>query len=209
MQNRNNLILKEGGYMDKNRLFDQYQSEPNPEHWRGFPEFMWDLGFEMDCYNSVPYFERLDRQTHTEKEIQDQLLSEMKSWTTQEIGNHIFSRYRELTHWSDYGYPEEKGAYFFERAFPILQTLLELDWNKRNTIPTLECFSEMVIGKFKSNIEDNVINKAEAFLKDEGRFHIQSKYSEYIEKAKESDFAIPKFYGVCVSETVSLLNDMF
>ena len=58
MQNRNNLILKEGEYMDKNRLFDQYQSEPNPEHWRGFPEFMWDLGFEMDCYNSVPYFER-------------------------------------------------------------------------------------------------------------------------------------------------------
>ena len=195
--------------MDKNQLFKQYESEPTPEHWLGFPELMWDLGFEMDCYNSAPSFEALDWQTHTEKEIQDQLLSEMKSWTTQEVGNYIFSRYRELTHWSDYGYPEEKGAYFFERAFPILQNLIDSDWDRRNTIPTLACFSEMVISRFKSYIDKNLIKQAEAFLKDEGRFHIQSKYSEYIGKAKESDFAIPKFYGVCISETVSLLNDMF
>jgi len=195
--------------MDKNQLFEQYQFESNPEHWRGFPELMWDLGFEMDCYNSAPSFEVLDWQTHTEKEIQDQLLCEMKNWTTQEVGNYIFSRYRELTHWSDYGYPEEKGAYFFERAFPILKTMLESDWEKRNAIPTLECFSAMVTNRFKSKINENTINQAEAFLKDEGRFHIQSKYSEYIEKAKDGDFAIPKFYGVCVSEMLSLLNDMF
>ena len=79
--------------MDRTQLFTQYQSEPNPEHWRGFPELMWDLGFEMDCYNSAPSFEVLDQQSHTEKEIQDQLLSEMKNWTTQEVGNYIFSRY--------------------------------------------------------------------------------------------------------------------
>lgn len=195
--------------MDRTQLFKQYESEPNPEHWRGFPELMWDLGFEMDCYNSAPSFERLDRQAHTEKEIQDQLLSEMKNWTTQEVGNYIFSRYRELTHWSDYGYPEEKGAYFFERAFPILQAMLKSDWESRNTVPTLECFSEMVTSRFKSDIDDNMVKQAETFLKGEGRFHIQSRYSEYIEKAKEGDLAIPKFYGVCVSETVSLLNDMF
>lgn len=194
--------------MDRTQLFTQYQSEPNPEHWRGFPELMWDLGFEMDCYNSAPSFEVLDWQSHTEKEIQDQLLSEMKNWTTQEVGNYIFSRYRELTHWSDYGYPEEKGAYFFERAFPILQTLLDFDWSNRNTIPTLESFSEMVISHFKSKIEESAMTQAEAFLKDEGRFHIQDNYNKYIAKAKESDFAIPKFYGVCISETVSLLNDM-
>jgi len=195
--------------MDKNYLFEQYQFEPNPEHWRGFPELMWNLGFEMDCYNSAPSFEVLDWQTHIEKKIQDQLLSEMKNWTTQEVGNYIFSRYRELTHWSDYGYPEEKGAYFFERAFPILQAMLESDWERRNTIPTLECFSKMVTSRFKSDIDDNTIKQAEAFLKDEGQFHIQSKYNEYIRKANEGYFAIPKFYGVCVSETVSLLNDMF
>ena len=40
--------------MDRTKLFKQYESEPNPEHWRDFPELMWDLGFEMDCYNSVP-----------------------------------------------------------------------------------------------------------------------------------------------------------
>ena len=39
--------------MDKNQLFKQYESEPNPEHWLGFPELMWDLGFEMDCLPSV------------------------------------------------------------------------------------------------------------------------------------------------------------
>ena len=195
--------------MDKYHLFEQYQFEPNPEHWRGFPELMWDLGFEMDCYNSAPSIKVLDWQTHTEKEIQDQLISEIKNWTTQEVGNYIFSRYRELTHWSDYGYPEEKGAYFFERAFPILQAMLESDWERRNTTPTLEYFLEMVTSRFKSNIDDNTIKQAEAFLKDEGRFHIQSKYSEYIEKAKEGDLAIPKFYEVCVSETVSLLNNMF
>ena len=91
----------------------------------------------------------------------------------------------------------------------MLQNLIDSDWDRRNTIPTLAYFSEMVISRFKSYIDKNLIKQAEAFLKDEGRFHIQSKYSEYIEKAKESDFAIPKFYGVCVSETVSLLNDMF
>ena len=105
-------------------MFKQYQFEPNPEHWRSFPELMWDLGFEMDCYNSAPSFETLDWQTHTEKEIQDQLLSEIKNWTTQEVGNYIFSQYRELTHWFDYSYPEEKGAYFFERAFPIFSSYL-------------------------------------------------------------------------------------
>ena len=194
--------------MDRTKLFKQYESEPNPEHWRRFPELMWDLGFEMDCYNSAPKFEVLDWQTHTEKEIQDQLLSEMKNWTAQEVGNYIFSRYRELTHWSDYGYPEEKGAYFFERAFPMLQAMLNADWERRNTIPSLDCFTKMVIGKFKSEIDENYIKQAEAFLQDEGRFHIQDKYSEYIEKAKEGDLVIPKFYGVCISETVSLLNDM-
>ena len=105
-------------------MFDSYKSEPNPEHWCGFPELMWKLGFEMDCYRSAPSFEELDMWTHTEKEIQDQILSEMTKWTTQQVGNYIFSRYRELTHWSDYGYPYEKGAYFFERAFPILESKL-------------------------------------------------------------------------------------
>ena len=177
-------------------MFEQYRLEPNPEHWRGFPELMWDLGFEMDCYNSTHSFEVLDWQTHAEKEIQDQLLSEMKNWTTQEVGNYVFSRCREVTHWSDYGCPEEKGAYFFERAFPILQTMLNADWERRNTIPTLDGFAEMVIGRFKSGFDENDIKQADVFLKDEGQFHIQSNYNEYVEKAKEGDFAIPKFYGI-------------
>ena len=195
--------------MDKNRLFDQYQLEPNPEHWRGFPELMWNLGFEMDCYNSAPFFEVLDWQSHTEKEIQDQLLSEMEHWTTQEVGNYIFSRYRELTHWSDYGYPEEKGAYFFARAFPILIDKLNADWKTRNTIPALEAFSEMVISKFKSDIDKNDSHRAQRFLDDEGAWHIRCKYNEFIDKTKENKLPIPMFYGVCLSETVSFLKEVF
>ena len=75
--------------MDKNQLFEQYRLESNPEHWRGFPELMWDLGFEMDCYNSAPSIKVLDWQTHTEKEIQDQLLSEMKNWTMDTRCSHL------------------------------------------------------------------------------------------------------------------------
>lgn len=102
-------------------LFTPYKIEQNPERWAGFPELMWKLGFEMDCYNSAPKYEKLSWEEHTEKEIQDQLLVEMKKWTKQQVGNYIFSRFRDLTHWCDYGYPEEQGAYFFEKAFAILE----------------------------------------------------------------------------------------
>ena len=145
----------------------------------------------------------------TEKDIQDKILSEMKDWKTQEVGNFIFSRYRELTHWSDYGYPEEQGAYFFERAFPILQSKLSADWEKRNTIPSLECFSEMVIIKFKHNLDENTAQKAEEFLEDEGAYHIRNKYLECVKIASECASEIPKFYGPHVSEAAFLLGVMF
>ena len=119
-------IVKSQGY------FAEYINEENPEHWHGFPELMWYLGFEMDCYSSMPKTTELDCQTHSEKERQDHLLKQMPQWTAQEVGNYIFSRYRELTHWSDYGYPEEKGGYFFKHAFPILQQKIGEEWESRN-----------------------------------------------------------------------------
>lgn len=121
-------IVKSQGY------FAAFINEENPEHWRGFPELMWYLGFEMDCYSSAPKFTELDWQTHSEKDRQDHLLKQMPQWTAQEVGNFIFSRYRELTHWSDYGYPKEKGGYFFKHAFPILQQKLGEEWESRNEI---------------------------------------------------------------------------
>lgn len=195
--------------MDITNLFDSYKSEPNPEHWRGFPELMSKLGFEMDCYHSAPKFNEFNRVTHSEKEIQDQLLSEMTNWTAQEVGNYILSRYRYLTHWCDYGYAKEKGAYFFERAFPILERLLTLDWEKRNTVPTIEEFSEMVISRFVCDIDPKLQKQADIFLSDEGPYHIRRKYKEYLEQLHEQQITTPMFYGRCVSEAVFFLRDMF
>jgi len=123
--------------MKRTDLFSSYIQEKNPEHWRGFSEVMWDLGFEMDCYRSKPECESFSQEGHSEKEIQDHILTEMLKWNTQEVGNYIFSRYRELTHWSDYGYPEEKGHYFFERAFPILAEKIATDRDSQNMIPNV------------------------------------------------------------------------
>ena len=96
----------------------EFINEPNLDKWHGFSELMYESGFEMDCYNSAPDFENSGT---TEKEIQDNLLKHMENWTLQQVGNYIFSRYRELTHWSDGGYPQEKGTYFFRKAFEILE----------------------------------------------------------------------------------------
>lgn len=103
-------------------MFEEYIREPNPEHWQGFPEMMWALGFKMDCYTSGPVIEYDPYGNgHSHKEHQDLILAELQKQPTRIVGNYIFSRYRDLTHWSDYGYPEEQGHYFFERAFPILE----------------------------------------------------------------------------------------
>ena len=71
-------IVKKQGY------FDEYVNEPDPEHWRGFPELMWELGFEMDCYKSAPCLEETTRQEQSKTAIQDRLLSHMAHWTAQE-----------------------------------------------------------------------------------------------------------------------------
>ena len=110
--------------MNDANLFVDFINEENPELWQGFPELMWEFGFEMDCYQSATHVDMLDPRENSEKDIQDYLLEQMQTWSTQKVGNYIFSRYRELTHWSDYGYPKEKGSYFFKQAFLILQQKL-------------------------------------------------------------------------------------
>lgn len=111
-------------------IFDKYIKEENPEHWidMGFADFMWHLGFEMDCYKS---FEELypypsdERKTNQEK--QDWILSKLKLSSTQIVGNYIFSRFRYLTHWCDYGYDETESTYFFPKAFAILEDKMVTD----------------------------------------------------------------------------------
>ena len=103
-------------------IFEKYVNEPDLEQWIGFPELMWGLGFEMDCYDSAPEIKNLPwNEKQTEKQRRDEVLAMLGKLPVRVVGNYIFSRYRELTHWSDYGYPAEKGAYFFGQAFQILK----------------------------------------------------------------------------------------
>lgn len=196
--------------MDIKTLFISYKEEQNPERWRGFPELMWKLGFEMDCYNSAPKYDELSRRTHSEREIQDQLLSLMQDWTTQEVGNYIFSRYRELTHWSDYGYPKEKGAYFFGKAFPILEGKLSIDWDKRNTVPSLEEFTDAVslhmVSLLCNESSDDVIAFAHS---DEGQYYIRGKYKEYIAQYDETTLNAPMLRGKCAREAAYYIKDLY
>ena len=102
-------------------LFSPYLSDLNPEHWiDSFPDLMWGLGFEMDCYSSYnALFQPADSHL-PQTEIEDIILSNLSACPLQVVGNYIFSRFRELTHWCDYGYPSERVTYFFPRAFEIL-----------------------------------------------------------------------------------------
>ena len=191
-------------------LFLSYKTEANPEHWEGFPETMWNLGFEMDCYQSAPTHTIPANKTYTEREQQDHLLSQMDAWETQDVGNYIFSRYRELTHWSDYGYPEERGHYFFVRAFPILESKLVADWDKRNTIPSLKEFSKLVASRLvRLRDNENSLDIHAFVFSDEGQFYIKEKYNEYSTKQESKEISTPMFRGKCVTEAAYYMLELY
>ena len=190
--------------------FYEFIQEDNPEQWEGFPELMWGLGFEMDCYESAPKFDLLHRHKHTEKEIQDQLLQHMQNWDTQEVGNYIFSRYRELTHWSDYGYPEERAGYFFKRAFIILQEKLGEEWEDRHCEPEIDEFSALILKKFSYRLEPTQLDKIREFIySDEGQYHIKTKYNEYMQRLKVDKITLPMLRGRCVTETAKYIEILY
>lgn len=107
-------------------IFDQFKEDLDPEHWCcTLPDIMWGLGFEMDCYNS--YYEiypELWEYHLTQKEEDDIILNNLAASSIQIAGNYIFSRFRYLTHWS-YGYNTADEAYFFSKAFAILEEKFE------------------------------------------------------------------------------------
>lgn len=192
-------------YIVKNKgFFFEYQNEPNPEHWCGFPELMWELGFEMDCYNSAPKIAALDYRSHSEKEIQDHLLKHMNDWTTQEVGNYVFSRYRELTHWSDYGYPEERGGYFFKRAFHILQMKLGEEWEERYLEPEFDEFTALVTNKFI-----NAPHLQKFALSDEGQFHLKAIYNDLMQRLEKDEINVPILRNRCIKEVAEELEGLY
>ena len=196
--------------MNDKKLFSAFVKESNPEHWREFPDIMWNLGFEMDCYESAPENCACIRDLQTEKERQDYILEKMNDWSTQEVGNFIFSRYRELTHWSDYGYPEEKGHYFFEKAFPILEKKLLAEWNARNTIPTIIEFTEIVASYLTRLLNNELPQRVKDFtFSDEGQFYLLEKYNECVIRYSNNKITAPMFRGRCARETAYYLKDLY
>jgi ADP-ribosylglycohydrolase len=104
-------------------MFDIYKEDLNPEHWCDeFPSLMWGLGFEMDCYASFKeLYPNAACDERAPRKREDRILDKLAQSDVQVVGNYIFSRFRELTHWSDYGYEPEKAEYFFPKAFEILE----------------------------------------------------------------------------------------
>ena len=108
-------------------IFDEYIKDTNLEHWcETFPELMWGLGFKMDCYESyLMLYPNNPSPNLSQKEIEDIILDNLNKCDISIVGNYIFSRFRELAHWCDYGYPEERANYFFPKAFEILISKFE------------------------------------------------------------------------------------
>lgn len=109
-------------------IFDKYMVEDNPERWGGpnnemdFPNLMWNLGFDMDAYSSFnELYGTPPSYPYDGYEYQDWVIARLKESEAQIVGNYIFSRYRHLTHWCDYGYHEYQAGYFFRQAFPVLE----------------------------------------------------------------------------------------
>lgn len=108
-------------------IFSPYMADLNPENWIDtFPELMWGLGFEMDGYESYrELFPDPQKKDLPQKEIEDIILQNLSTCSIQVVGNYIFSRFRELTHWCDFGYSPERAVYFFPKAFAILIQKIE------------------------------------------------------------------------------------
>ena len=117
--------------MVKKGMFDEYIKEPDLDKWQGFSELMQALDFQMDCYESFNkcFPEVLDKyHTLTETEREEFILEYLKQSDIQIVGNFIFSRYREITHWSQCPPSSPRITQFFPQAFALLeQLLLEVD----------------------------------------------------------------------------------
>ncbi len=85
-------------------MFEKYLNEPNFEHWDGFPETMWGLGYEMDLGKSFnSYLENCNlnlKPANNERERRRNILYALEHAERQIVGNYLLSYWRFLTHWA-------------------------------------------------------------------------------------------------------------
>ncbi len=110
-------------------IFDYYKANAfHLELWfdttetkTDFAELMWGLGFDMDCRKSYEeLYPEKPRLEMSKIQKYDLVLSNLEKCNRQVVGNYIFSEFRYLTHWS-YEYNPSEAAYFFEKAFRLLE----------------------------------------------------------------------------------------
>ena len=110
-----------------NSVFSKFKLEPNLEKWDGFPELMWDLGFEMDCEKSFAEAKESCglnlKEAHTRRENYRNELYILENSDTEIVGNYLLSVWRYWTHWACSPY-DEYELDFIRRIISILEDKL-------------------------------------------------------------------------------------
>lgn len=108
--------------MEKNQLkhyVDKWNETENLGKWESFYEIMTENGFVMDCYES---FRELFPDVQGTKSTKEKsvVVEKLKTADKQIVGNFIFSHWRYLTHWCEWGFDVEKERKFFKELFEVL-----------------------------------------------------------------------------------------
>ena len=108
--------------MEKNQLkhyVDKWNETENLEAWESFYESMTENGFVMDSYESfrTAFPDVQGVKSTKEKSI---VVEKLKTAERQIVGNFIFSHWRYLTHWCEWGFDVEKERKFFKELFEVL-----------------------------------------------------------------------------------------
>lgn len=100
-------------------LIEKWNETENLETWENFYEVMTKNGFVMDCYESfrATFPDVQGVKSTKEKGV---VVEKLKSAERQIVGNFIFSHWRYLTHWCEWGFDVEKERKFFKQLFEVL-----------------------------------------------------------------------------------------
>ena len=91
----------------------------NLEAWENFYEVMTGNGFVMDCYESFRATFP-DVQGIETKEEKVNVIENLKTADKQIVGNFIFSHWRYLTYWCEWGFDVTQERKFFKDLFEVL-----------------------------------------------------------------------------------------
>ena len=107
-----------------NSIFEKYKQNTNLYEWNDFPDVMWGLGFEMDCFESfTQYMKKCTlklSEPKSEREKRKNILYALEHADKQIVGNFLFSEWRYWTHWAMSGYDEYEED-FMMRIMKILE----------------------------------------------------------------------------------------